>query len=196
MGTMAPPPNEMKDSIGRRKSLNPFSSSRSSSFSSIANPRSSAEGNRLHNKRDSSRSGKRASIFGLTSLANAASDIAQSDDTIAGVAQGEDGESMGLTARPRTLQKQKGRPSSIFGSRGKRSMQNINGSRPPSISEDMPETSTVLYDGEVQTTSGLFRKKKEYLVLTDRHLVRFKSQSRKYILRLLWLLNYFTGLTQ
>jgi hypothetical protein len=30
----------------------------------------------------------------------------------------------------------------------------------------------------VQTTSGLFRKKKEYLVLTETHLVRYKSQVR------------------
>jgi hypothetical protein len=37
---------------------------------------------------------------------------------------------------------------------------------------------TVLYHGEVQTESGMFRKKKEYLVLTEAHLIRFKSQSR------------------
>ena len=36
----------------------------------------------------------------------------------------------------------------------------------------------MLHHGEVQTTSGMFRKKKEYLVLTDTHLIRFKSQSR------------------
>ena len=36
----------------------------------------------------------------------------------------------------------------------------------------------VLHYGEVQTTSGMFRKKKEFLVLTDTHLIRFKSQSR------------------
>jgi hypothetical protein len=36
----------------------------------------------------------------------------------------------------------------------------------------------VLHHGEVQTTSGLFRKKKEYLVLTDTHLIHYKSQSR------------------
>ena len=177
---MAPPPNEKKDSIGRRRSLNPFSSSRSSSSSSIANQRLSTEANQLQ-KRDSSKSGRRTSIFGLASLASTNLDTVQIDETLAEVGQGEDGEgaSASLTARPRTLQKQKGRPASMFGSRGKRSMQNVSNSRPASISEDMSETSTVLYDGEVQTTSGLFRKKKEYLVLTDRHLVRFKSQSRR-----------------
>jgi len=179
MGTMAPPSSESKDSIGRRRSLNPFSSSRSSSsHSSTANPRLNVEGNQLQ-KRDSSKSSRRASIFGLTPLANTTLDTAQSDSTAEGTGRYDDGESASLHARPRTLQKQKGRPSSIFGSRGKRSLQNINNSKPPSISEDMPEMSTVLYDGEVQTTSSMFRKKKEYLVLTDRHLVRFKSQSRR-----------------
>ena len=36
----------------------------------------------------------------------------------------------------------------------------------------------VLQHGEVQTTGGMFRKRKEYLVLTDKQLLRFKSQSR------------------
>lgn len=36
----------------------------------------------------------------------------------------------------------------------------------------------MLYSGEVQTTGGMFRKKSQYLVLTDTHLVRFKSQQR------------------
>lgn len=34
----------------------------------------------------------------------------------------------------------------------------------------------VLRHGEVQTSSSMFRKKKEYLVLTECHIVRFKSQ--------------------
>ena len=36
----------------------------------------------------------------------------------------------------------------------------------------------VIHHGEVQTTGGLFKKKKEYLVLTERHLVRFKTQQK------------------
>jgi hypothetical protein len=32
-----------------------------------------------------------------------------------------------------------------------------------------------LLHGEVQTSSSVFRKKKEYLVLTDTHLLRFKN---------------------
>ena len=36
----------------------------------------------------------------------------------------------------------------------------------------------MLHSGEVQTSSGMFRKKSQYLVLTDTHLIRFKSQTR------------------
>ncbi|KJX99500.1 hypothetical protein TI39_contig355g00016 [Zymoseptoria brevis] len=37
-------------------------------------------------------------------------------------------------------------------------------------------TRTVLLHGEVQTSAGMFRKKKEYLVLTEVHIIRYKSQ--------------------
>lgn len=36
----------------------------------------------------------------------------------------------------------------------------------------------VLHYGEVQTSSSMFRKKKEFLVLTEKHLIRYKSQSK------------------
>lgn len=36
----------------------------------------------------------------------------------------------------------------------------------------------VLQHGEVQTSSSMFRKKKEYLVLTETHLLRFKSHAK------------------
>ena len=39
-------------------------------------------------------------------------------------------------------------------------------------------TSQVLLHGDVQTASGVFRKKSQYLVLTDNHLVKFRNQSR------------------
>lgn len=32
--------------------------------------------------------------------------------------------------------------------------------------------------GEVQTTTGMFRKKKEYLVLTEQSMTRYKSQAK------------------
>ena len=37
---------------------------------------------------------------------------------------------------------------------------------------------TVLRHGEVQTSAGVFRKKREYLVLTDTHVIRYKSQAK------------------
>lgn len=37
---------------------------------------------------------------------------------------------------------------------------------------------TVLLHGDVQTSAGMFRKKKEYLVLTETHIIRLKSQAR------------------
>ncbi|KXT04875.1 hypothetical protein AC578_3468 [Pseudocercospora eumusae] len=36
----------------------------------------------------------------------------------------------------------------------------------------------VLLHGEVQTSAGMFRKKKEYLVLTENYLLRYKSQTK------------------
>ncbi|KAF8862036.1 RNI-like protein [Acephala macrosclerotiorum] len=93
--------------------------------------------------------------------------------------------------RPRTLQKGN-RPSSIFGSLGRKSAihisegneENLGSAAPvsPSDGDAMSSNSSfsrnVLYHGEIQTTSGMFRKKKEYLVLTESHLVRFKTQAR------------------
>ncbi|EAW08650.1 uncharacterized protein ACLA_095830 [Aspergillus clavatus NRRL 1] len=38
--------------------------------------------------------------------------------------------------------------------------------------------SVILHHGAIQTTGGMWRKKSQYLVLTDTHLVRFKSQSK------------------
>ena len=39
-------------------------------------------------------------------------------------------------------------------------------------------TRHVLMHGEVQTTTGMFRKKKEYLVLTEQSMTRYKSQAK------------------
>jgi len=43
---------------------------------------------------------------------------------------------------------------------------------------DIGRSRNVLQHGEVQTNSSLFWKKKEYLVLTETHLVRFKNQGK------------------
>ncbi|KAJ4353820.1 uncharacterized protein N0V89_005550 [Didymosphaeria variabile] len=44
--------------------------------------------------------------------------------------------------------------------------------------EESPSTRQPLLHGEVQTSSSMFRKKKEYLVLTDTYLMRFKSYQK------------------
>lgn len=44
--------------------------------------------------------------------------------------------------------------------------------------ETLMPSRTVLMHGEVQTSAGMFRKKKEYLVLTEAMILRFKSQAK------------------
>ena len=56
-------------------------------------------------------------------------------------------------------------------------------SRPPSLNWGewdglRPGPKVVLHHGEVQTSSSMFRKKKEYLALTETHILRYKSQSK------------------
>lgn len=131
------------------------------------------------NKKDGKKLKKRNSLFG----------IGPSSEEQIGTLSPIDGDKGSPRLRPRTLQK--GRPSSIFGSLGRKSShierdegENDNLCAPESPLDtrhlDLGATSskTVLHYGEVQTTSGMFRKKKEFLVLTDTHLIRFKSQSR------------------
>ncbi|KAL9104411.1 MAG: hypothetical protein Q9163_000616 [Psora crenata] len=92
-------------------------------------------------------------------------------------------------ARPRSLQK--GRPSSLFGSfRGMANSPDDDDfglkrttSATTSVysqSEYLAELtrSQVLLHGEVQTASGMFRKRCQYLVLTDTHLIKFRSRGR------------------
>ncbi|PVI07577.1 leucine rich repeat protein-like protein [Periconia macrospinosa] len=47
-----------------------------------------------------------------------------------------------------------------------------------SPTDDTLRNRQVLHHGEVQTSSSMFRKKKEYMVLTETHLIRFKSQHK------------------
>ena len=90
--------------------------------------------------------------------------------------------------RPRTLIKN-GMPSSLFSSvrplRPTEEEEQLTSPTPRESSieeeqgfEDVPHGGVVLHHGETQATGGLFRKRKEYLVLTDSHLLRFKSYSR------------------
>lgn len=143
-------------------------------------------------KKERKKLSKRSSIFGLVS---ASASAANSDQSQEGLLSPEE-RSSSAKLRPRTLQKggQKGRPSSIFGSLGRKSgsytddgeTDNLAGTPEspledegtPPLEQARSTSKTVLHHGEVQTSSGLFKKKKEYLVLTETHLVRFKSQAR------------------
>lgn len=124
---------------------------------------------------------KRSSVFGVAGSQH----LTQQESTLSPT-----GSEHSPKLRPKTLQK--GRPSSIFGSLGRKNTfslpedgdgsDGLMGTTPESPAQDYSYLYTpgksVLHHGEVQTTSGMFRKKKEYLVLTDTHLIRFKSQSR------------------
>ncbi|KAJ5554577.1 hypothetical protein N7513_004536 [Penicillium frequentans] len=49
---------------------------------------------------------------------------------------------------------------------------------PNAISPRNMWSSAILHYGEIQTTGGMWKRKSQYLVLTDTHLVRFKNQSK------------------
>lgn len=44
--------------------------------------------------------------------------------------------------------------------------------------DGLASAKVVILHGEVQTSAGMFRKKKEYLVLTETHILRYKSQAK------------------
>lgn len=180
---MAPSVRDEASKI-RRKSLNLFSRNSLQGLSHI-NTNVSNDGNVEGEKKERKRLGKRASIFSIGPSLNLEvnQDGAQSPSHSTG--------SNSPRVRPRTLQK--GRPTSIFGSLGKKSMIYVDedevddfanfapespGGEGPTLEPGTANNKNVLYHGEVQTESGMFRKKREYLVLTDTHLIRFKSQQR------------------
>lgn len=135
-------------------------------------------------KTEKKKMGKRSSIFGLGSVHS----FDSQDGALSPMKSEASLESP--KSRPRTLQK--GRPSSIFGSLGRRSMTYMDGKEDFNLGSATPTSPTgsggasstasfsrnVLYSGEIQTASGMFRKKKEYLVLTESHIIRFKSHAR------------------
>jgi len=167
----------------RRKSIHLFSRASLSGLTQINTDVANLniEGNQ---RKEGKKLAKRNSLFGNGPSA--------SPDPQSATLSSVDSERSGSPKiRPRTLQK--GRPSSLFGSLGKRSMHNVDEGESDNLYSATPESpyedgtplepgssnsKTVLHFGEVQTTSGMFRKKKEFLVLTETHLLRFKSQSR------------------
>ena len=183
---MAPPAVQDSGGGSRRRSMLFFSKAALPNLPQINTEVVNIEREVDVEKKGKKKLGKRRSIFGLGSTAppDLQQDVTSSPDRSG---------SSSPKIRPRMLQK--GRPTSLFGSLGKKSLSNypeegedLTGTTPESPMEDdghhsehngapMPGK-TVFHHGDVQTTIGMFRKKREYLVLTDTHLVRFKSQSR------------------
>lgn len=178
---------ENAEKSSKRRSINFFSRGSLSSLTQINTdvPNLCIEDGE---KKDKKKASRRNSIFGFGSAPNP--DLLHPDNSMTSSKNsGPDSDSLKL--RPRTLQKS--RPSSIFGSLGRKSLTQVGEDdadstygTPPSTSPEvevqmqagLSASRTVLFNGEVQTTSGMFRKKKEYLVLTETHLLRFKSQTR------------------
>ncbi|KAL2828274.1 hypothetical protein BDW59DRAFT_52346 [Aspergillus cavernicola] len=78
----------------------------------------------------------------------------------------------------KSLQK---RRTSVFGSL--RSLHSLDDDSPTRFSVDGEDTghgvgSVILHHGEIQITGGMWRKKSQYLVLTDSHLIRFKNANK------------------
>ncbi|KAL4918016.1 hypothetical protein BDW62DRAFT_182188 [Aspergillus aurantiobrunneus] len=83
----------------------------------------------------------------------------------------------GLRTRPKSLQK---RRNSVFGSlRSLHSLEDDGSTRYSVHGDDGHGVgSIILHHGEIQITGGVWRKKSQYLVLTDTHLVRFKNVNK------------------
>lgn len=92
--------------------------------------------------------------------------------------------------KPRRLSKG-ARPKSMFGnlktskdgsysseSSGSSSANSTHEKETPTTEDGGEASSSILYHGEAMTAGGLLRRKKEYLVLTPRELLRYKSQHK------------------
>lgn len=188
----------MADSLGkkeRRKSFSVFSPSSTTSIvsgSEITHDRSPSDDVNTLKKRNRRNSG----FFGVrnTSPATAPANYGQhwpstieSESTAACIASTHTIIAPEATrSRRKSLQK---RRTSVFGSLrslhslddDEKSVGRVKGS--PVDDEDAFASrngigSVILHHGAIQTTGGMWRKKSQYLVLTDTHLVRFKSQSK------------------
>ncbi|THC91926.1 hypothetical protein EYZ11_008612 [Aspergillus tanneri] len=180
----------MADNLGkkeRRKSLSVFSPSTTSSFSGPrAHDRSPSDDVHVLKKprRNSGFFGRNPSPPRYHGSRRPGTADSESTAHLASLASGIP------EARPRPRRKsmQKKR-ASVFGSlRSLHSLDDEEGSlgrsKGSSVDdEDASEQrqgigSMILHHGEIQTTGGMWRKKSQYLVLTDTHLVRLKNQSK------------------
>jgi hypothetical protein len=181
---MAPLTRNNGGGSSRRKSISIFSRASLSGSFTQTNGDGGYDDTDDAGQRDRKRLMKRASIF---SVGPGASPELHQDGSISSMERSS-------SPRPRARTLQKGRPSSLFGSLGRRSATYADeedesdtlysptsespGEGQLDLGSSTSSSTTVLHHGEVQTTIGMFRKKKEYLVLTETHLIRFKSQSR------------------
>ncbi|KAF2474105.1 leucine rich repeat protein-like protein [Lindgomyces ingoldianus] len=143
----------------------------------------------IHNNKDDQEPANLLRKRRTTSLiTNLSASVQRSDDDLFDNSAG--GHSLASPAIPPLSRGSGNRSSSsVFGSlRGLRlpdesdepqsamSTRTVSGSR--AASDDTLRNRHVLHHGEVQTSSTVFRKKKEYLVLTETHLIRFKSHQK------------------
>ncbi|KAK8179734.1 hypothetical protein BC567DRAFT_242328 [Phyllosticta citribraziliensis] len=128
----------------------------------------------------SSSSSKRRSFFGGSLSKNPLSALTPANDY-------RDRDQSRERQSPNALQKRR-RPSSFIdglglGSAFDDAVLSALSSKAPSVnwgeSNDVGlHSRKIILHGEVQTSSTLFRRKKEYLVLTETHIVRFKNQQK------------------
>ncbi|KAF2181669.1 leucine rich repeat protein-like protein [Zopfia rhizophila CBS 207.26] len=142
----------------------------------------------IHNDKDDE---ERASLFRkrrTTSLiTNLSVAVQRGDDDP--FDNGAGGGSPASPARPQMSRGSANRASSVFGSLRSLRLPDENDELLSSTSTRNPSSNFasvdeslrnrhVLHHGEVQTSSTMFRKKREYLVLTETHLIRFKSHQK------------------
>lgn len=180
----------MAESFGkkeRRKSLSVFSPSSSTSIltGSVTHDRSPSDD--VHTLKKKAR--RNSGFFGRSN--STARFQTGSDHRRPGTAESEivTCAAPSETGRSRRKSIQKKRPS-VFGSlRSLHSLEDdeksLGRSKGSSVVDDEEVSdmrngigSMVLHHGEVQTTGGMWRRRSQYLVLTDTHLVRFKNQSK------------------
>ncbi|KAL4898523.1 hypothetical protein BDV59DRAFT_167055 [Aspergillus ambiguus] len=181
---------EIRGKKERRKSFTVFSPS-STTSSLITHDRSPSDEVNVLKKKSRRNSG----FFGVRNASPPRASSASHGLRRPGSAHSES--TVGVTAmsaaalegpRPRRKSLQKKR-ASVFGSL--RSLHSLDDDEKslarskasPAVDDDDPDArpaigSIILHHGEIQTTGGMWRKKSQYLVLTDTHLVRFKSQSK------------------
>ncbi|KAF2004527.1 leucine rich repeat protein-like protein [Amniculicola lignicola CBS 123094] len=165
-----------------------------SSLGALAGLQSSKDDDEPANLLRKRRTASLKTSFSNTAHAHVSAPVSATSSTLAIAGDAYDGGSAisdtpESSSQPGLSQRNRNRSSSVFGSlRGLRLPEDheeplsANSTRSFSniwsLADDTPRGRQVLHHGEVQTSSTMLRKKKEYLVLTETHLMRFKSQPK------------------